>query len=64
MSRWIKSDTNGKSIETIANGNQCKNLVDEVCCEGYSEHVADFPSEEDCAQCVFFQKKDGVINGT
>jgi len=52
----------GEQIETIEDMNKCKHLVNEVCCEGYSEHVADFPREEDCAQCVFFQKEDGVVN--
>lgn len=38
---------------------RCKYWCEEVCCNDSSEHLADFPSKEDCAECEYYEK---VIN--
>ena len=61
MSRWLEELPDGSNRITIADEDSCKYMYNEVCCNGYSEHRADFPDEDDCKNCAFYEKEDGVI---
>ena len=58
MSRYIEQLPDGTYHEEIECMEKCRHMYNEVCCEGYSDHVADFPSEEDCEYCAFFEKEE------
>ena len=47
----------------IVSMDECRYLIDEVCCNDKSQQCCDFPHpEEYCAkQCPFFTKEDGKI---
>lgn len=58
MSRWIK-EKDGKTIEEIADTNECRWLYDEVCCNPECDQCCDFPdTEEYCPKCPHFEKEE------
>lgn len=62
MSRWLEVGDEGQYIETIADMDECKHLINEVCTNPDSQQCCDFPHEEYCKhRCPFFTKEDGVI---
>lgn len=56
MSRHLEK-INGEFKETIMDLAKCRWLYDEVCCNGMSDMVADFPDDEYCSRCVLFTKE-------
>ena len=56
MSRHLEK-INGENVESIDDMKKCRWLYDEVCCNGMSDCVADFPSAEYCSKCVLFTKE-------
>ena len=64
MSRWINYDENDKRIdEAIADMDECKHLINEVCTNPCSQQCCDYPhTGEYCAKrCPHFTKEDGII---
>ena len=63
MSRWMEKDSDGTIRQGIISMDECRYLIDEVCCNDKSEQCCDFPHpEEYCAKhCPHFTKEDGVI---
>jgi hypothetical protein len=63
MSRWIEASQDHKTLtETIANVDECKKLINEVCTEDRCDQCCDYPHPEYCARrCPYFEKEDGVI---
>ena len=62
MSRWLERDAKGVHHEKVANMKECKKLINDICCEGYSDFVASYPTIHECRTCVFFTQEDGVID--
>lgn len=58
MSRWLDKDKDGNPVEEIADANQCRWLINEVCCNDDSDCVADFPYEDDCNNCPYFTQEE------
>ena len=63
MSRWIEADAaNGRITEEIAEMDECKYLINEVCTNPDSQQCCDFPHEDYCKRrCPLFAKEDGII---
>ena len=63
MSRWLEEDRNGVYHEEVNSMDECKYLINEVCCNDKSEQCCDFPHpEEYCAKrCPHFTKEYGII---
>lgn len=63
MSRWMEKDGKGNILQGIISMDECRYLIDGVCCNDKSEQCCDFPHpEEYCAKrCPFFTKEDGII---
>lgn len=63
MSRWLEDDGHGGYCEELANIDECRYLINEVCCNDKSDQCCDFPHpEEYCAKCCpYFTKEDGII---
>ena len=61
MSRYLESC--GESYhEEIADMEECKYLINEVCCNPDSDQCCDFPHHEYCLYCCpHFTKEDGVL---
>lgn len=57
MSRHLEKLGNNEFKELVDNLNKCRWLYDEICCNGLSDMLADFPSDEDCSRCVLFTKE-------
>ena len=64
MSRWL--DKVGSSVyhEEINSMDECRWLINEVCCNDKSDMCCDFPHEDYCKRCVLFTKEDGIIEKT
>lgn len=61
MSRWIDTDENENYVEEIAEMDECKFLINELCCNPECPLNKDFPFDSDCAECPFFTEEDGII---
>lgn len=58
----MEKDGNGIILQGIISMDECRYLIDEVCCNDKSEQCCDFPHEEYCKQrCPHFTKEDGII---
>lgn len=58
MSRYLDD----KCQEEIANMDECRFLVDEVCCNPDSDQCCDYPHPEYCLYCCpHLTKEDGVL---
>lgn len=54
MSRHLEQNPDGTYTETIEDPEECRLLIDEVCCNADSPWLADFPGVEDCERCPLF----------
>ena len=62
MSRWADTREDGGIREEIASMDECKWLINEVCCNDKSNECCDFPHLEYCKyRCPHFTEEDGVI---
>ena len=62
MSRWADTREDGGIREEIASMDECKWLINEVCCNDQSDECCDFPHTEYCkTRCPHFTVEDGVI---
>lgn len=61
MSKWVEDLPGGGNKITIADEDSCKYEYNEVCCNGYSEYCSYSLREDDCKNCAFYEKEDGVI---
>ena len=62
MSRWMETDKDGTIRQGILSMDECRYLIDEVCCNDRSEQCCDFPHREYCSQrCPHFTEEDGKI---
>lgn len=61
MSRWLEK-VDGEYREEIADLEQCKHLINEVCTNPDSDQCCDFPHYEYCTYCCpCFTKEDGLL---
>ena len=62
MSRWLDSDRYGAYHEEIADMDECRHLINEVCTNDKSDMCCDFPHPEYCTHsCPYFAAEDGKI---
>lgn len=63
MSRWMEKGSDGIILQGISSMDECRYLINEVCCNDKSDQRCDFPHpEEYCAKrCPHFTKEDGII---
>ena len=61
MSRWMEQSSDGTIRQGIISMDECRYLIDEVCCNDKSDQCCDFPHEEYCQRCPHFTKEDGVL---
>lgn len=62
MSRYIETDENGRKRMIIASMQQCKELNNDVCCNGnHSDMLASYPDADYCRRCEYFTKEDGKL---
>lgn len=62
MSRWLEDDGFGGHREVLADIEECRYLINEVCCNDKSEQCCDFPHHEYCAyRCPHFTKEEGLL---
>jgi len=62
MSRWLEDDGCGGHREVLANIDECRYLINEVCCNDKSDQCCDFPHPEYCAySCPHFAEEDGQV---
>lgn len=61
MSRYLETNNDGEHIETLADMDQCKHMINEICCNADADCVADYPTETDCLFCPYFTKEDGML---
>lgn len=55
MSRYLQKDIHDDWVEMLDDPDRCRLLIDDVCCCHKSEFCADFPDEEDCKECPYFE---------
>lgn len=61
MSRYLECE-NGTYQEEIADMEECKHLINDVCTNPSSQECCDFPHPEYCKlRCPHFTKEDGVL---
>lgn len=58
MSRYIEALPDGAYKETLASTDQCKHLINDVCCHDKSPYLGTWPYEDECERCPLFQKED------
>lgn len=59
MSRWLEDDGKGGLREVLANIDECRYLIDDVCCNDQSEQCCDWPHAEYCLKrCPHFTKEE------
>lgn len=59
MSRLLERLPDGTYRETLHSEDECRYLINEVCCNGDCRWmVAEFPDEEDCKRCRYFEKEE------
>lgn len=62
MSRWMYKDSDGVIHQGIISKDECRYLIDEVCCNDKSEQCCDFPHPDYCRHCCpHFTEEDGNI---
>lgn len=60
MSRWLEDDGYGGLREVVANIEECRYLIDDVCCNDQSEQCCDYPHPEYCKyRCPHFTPEEG-----
>lgn len=59
--RYEKTPDDGYTV-VVDDMSRCKNMYDEVCCDGRSPWRGDYPDHEyNCKRCPWFEVEDGVI---
>ena len=63
MSRFIESSEGYQTIvEEIASMDECKHMINDVCCNDLSDQVTEFVDPEYCRKfCKHFVEEDGII---
>lgn len=65
MSSFLYKDDKGKYIKEIESEDICKWKINEICCNGDCEYVADYPHHyckcESLEDCKYFKKEDGKL---
>lgn len=62
MSRWLESDKYGAYHEELADMDECRHLINEVCTNPDSDQCCDFPHPEYCMHCCpHFTAEDGAL---
>lgn len=62
MSRWMEKDSDGIIRQGIVSMDECRYLIDEVCCNDQSDQCCDFPHEEYCRRhCPHFTEENGLL---
>ncbi len=62
MSRQYEKMPDDDYTVWIDDMSRCKNMYDEVCCDGRSPWCGDYPDHEyNCKRCPWFEVEDGVI---
>lgn len=62
MSRWLEDDINGNLIQVLRSMDECRYLIEDVCCNDKSEQCCDFPHPEYCEKrCPHFTEEDGLL---
>lgn len=59
MSRFLDT-IDGHSEVVIKSMSECRQLINDICMSRDSDLCMDYPSEDDCMQCRFFEKEDGA----
>ncbi len=71
MSRFLTSTEDGEKIEEIESMEVCKWRIDDVCCNGKSDYLGNYPYPSSICEidedgknyaCDCFEKEDGIIN--
>ncbi len=58
----MEKDSDGIIRQGIVSMNECRYLIDEVCCNDKSDQCCDYPHSEYCQRnCPYFTKEDGII---
>lgn len=59
MSRYMQKNIHGEWEEIVEDKDQCRYLIDEVCCNADCDQCADFPDpEEYCPKCEHFTPEE------
>ena len=62
MSRWIDIEPkHGIIKEVIASMKECRNQINEVCCDAFSPKCGYLIGDGDCKDCPHFVEEDGII---
>lgn len=62
MSRFLEDDGFGGYREELASIDECRYLINEVCCNDKCDQCSDFPHPEYCEhRCPYFTEEDGKI---
>ena len=66
MSRWLERK-GSLYLEEIESMEICKWKINEICCCDQCEYLGDYPYPrckcESRADCKWFEKEDGILNG-
>ena len=58
----MEKDPDGTIRQGIISTEECRYLIDEVCCNDKSDQFCDFPHPDYCKErCPHFTKEDGVL---
>ena len=61
MSRWMVEYEDGTINQGIISMDECRYLIDDVCCNDKSDQCCDFPHPEYCLYvCPHFTKEEGL----
>ena len=62
MSRWMDEGDDGEIRQSISSMDECRYLINEVCCNDKSDQCCDFPPPDYCkSRCPHFTKEDGTL---
>lgn len=62
MSRWMVQYEDGRINQGVISMDECRYLIDDVCCNDKSDQCCDFPHPEYCRYvCPHFTKEDGQL---
>lgn len=62
MSRWLQKNEDGTFSQGIISMDECRYLVEEVCCNDRSDMCCDFPHPDYCSKiCPFYTDEDGIL---
>ena len=58
MSKWLDQLPDGTFKEEIYDRDGCRYFINEVCCNPECYWCCDYPDEEECSRCEYFEKED------